>query len=94
MLSIAGIMGAGLFVGSGHAIAAAGPAAILAYVFSGILVVLVMRMLYSLGRRGEAPGMMKVTSKKGRRAQGCDHRQQRAGRRHCRALLLCAGGVV
>ena len=45
MLSIAGIIGAGLFVGSGHAIAAAGPAAILAYVFSGILVVLVMRML-------------------------------------------------
>ncbi len=45
MLSIAGIIGAGLFVGSGHAIAAAGPAAILAYVFSGILVILVMRML-------------------------------------------------
>ena len=45
MLSIAGIIGAGLFIGSGHAIAAAGPAAILAYVFSGILVVLVMRML-------------------------------------------------
>ncbi|MDD2060591.1 GABA permease [Pseudomonas sp. GD03860] len=45
MLSIAGIIGAGLFVGSGHAIAAAGPAAILAYVLSGILVILVMRML-------------------------------------------------
>jgi len=45
MLSIAGIIGAGLFVGSGHAIAAAGPAAILAYALSGLLVVLVMRML-------------------------------------------------
>ncbi|MFK8332917.1 GABA permease [Pseudomonas sp. BJa5] len=45
MLSIAGIIGAGLFVGSGHAIAAAGPAAILAYILSGILVILVMRML-------------------------------------------------
>ncbi|MEN5201089.1 amino acid permease [Pseudomonas wadenswilerensis] len=45
MLSIAGIIGAGLFVGSGHAIAAAGPAAILAYVLSGLLVILVMRML-------------------------------------------------
>lgn len=45
MLSIAGIIGAGLFVGSGHAIAAAGPAVLLAYLFSGMLVVLVMRML-------------------------------------------------
>ncbi|MGE8065992.1 GABA permease [Pseudomonas sp. NPDC089569] len=45
MLSIAGAIGAGLFIGSGHAIAAAGPAAILAYIFSGTLVVLVMRML-------------------------------------------------
>ena len=45
MLSIAGAIGAGLFIGSGHAIASAGPAAILAYIFSGTLVVLVMRML-------------------------------------------------
>ncbi|MFD2644263.1 amino acid permease [Pseudomonas japonica] len=45
MLSIAGIIGAGLFVGSGHAIAAAGPAVILAYLVAGTLVVLVMRML-------------------------------------------------
>src|SRR5574343_1829762 len=45
MLSIAGVIGAGLFVGSGHAIAAAGPAVLLAYLFAGTLVVLVMRML-------------------------------------------------
>ncbi|QVM92090.1 GABA permease [Pseudomonas entomophila] len=45
MLSIAGIIGAGLFVGSGHAIAAAGPATILSYFVAGTLVVLVMRML-------------------------------------------------
>ena len=45
MLSIAGAIGAGLFIGSGHAIASAGPAAILAYIMSGTLVVLVMRML-------------------------------------------------
>ncbi|MEB3754500.1 GABA permease [Acinetobacter sp. MD2(2019)] len=45
MLSIAGAIGAGLFVGSGHAIAAAGPAALIAYVVAGTLVVLVMRML-------------------------------------------------
>ncbi|WP_028221645.1 GABA permease [Paraburkholderia oxyphila] len=45
MMSIGGVIGAGLFVGSGHAIAEAGPAALLAYVFAGTLVVLVMRML-------------------------------------------------
>lgn len=45
MLSIGGVIGAGLFVGSGHAIAEAGPAALLAYMFAGLLVLLVMRML-------------------------------------------------
>ncbi len=45
MLSIAGVIGAGLFVFSGHAIAKAGPAALLAYICTGALVVLVMRML-------------------------------------------------
>ncbi|WEL57579.1 GABA permease [Pseudomonas kermanshahensis] len=45
MISIAGILGAGIFVGSGQAIAAAGPGAILAYVMAGMLVILVMRML-------------------------------------------------
>ncbi|CAE6714350.1 GABA permease [Paraburkholderia nemoris] len=45
MISIAGVIGAGLFVASGRAIAAAGPASILAYLVAGLLVVLVMRML-------------------------------------------------
>lgn len=45
MLSIAGAIGAGLFVGSGHAIASAGPAVLLSYFMAGTLVVLVMRML-------------------------------------------------
>ncbi|MGV8875783.1 MAG: amino acid permease [Rhodococcus sp. (in: high G+C Gram-positive bacteria)] len=45
MISIAGVIGAGLFVGSANAIATAGPAVLLAYLFAGILVILVMRML-------------------------------------------------
>lgn len=45
MISIAGVIGAGLFVGSGTAIATAGPAVLLSYLFAGTLVVLVMRML-------------------------------------------------
>ena len=45
MISIAGVIGAGLFVGSGHAIAIAGPAVMVSYLLAGLLVVLVMRML-------------------------------------------------
>jgi L-asparagine transporter-like permease len=45
MISIGGIIGAGLFVGSSVAIAATGPAAILSYLLTGVLVLLVMRML-------------------------------------------------
>jgi GABA permease len=45
MISIAGVIGAGLFIGSGKAISTAGPGVLLAYIFAGTLVVLVMRML-------------------------------------------------
>ena len=45
MMSIAGVIGGALFVGSGSVIHSAGPAAILAYLAGGILVVLIMRML-------------------------------------------------
>jgi AAT family amino acid transporter/GABA permease len=45
MISIGGIIGAGLFVGSSTAIIAAGPAIVLSYALAGILVLLIMRML-------------------------------------------------
>lgn len=45
MIALGGIIGAGLFVGSGAAIAATGPAVLLAFLAVGILVILVMRML-------------------------------------------------
>lgn len=45
MIAIAGVIGAGLFMGSGSVIHLAGPGAILSYIFAGIIVVLVMRML-------------------------------------------------
>jgi L-asparagine transporter-like permease len=45
MITIGGIIGAGLFVGSGVAIAAAGPAIIISYALTGLLILLVMRML-------------------------------------------------
>jgi L-asparagine transporter-like permease len=45
MITVGGIIGAGLFVGSSVAIAAAGPAIIISYVLTGVLILLVMRML-------------------------------------------------
>ncbi len=45
MIALGGVIGAGLFVGSGAGIAAAGPSIVVAYTLSGLLVMLVMRML-------------------------------------------------
>ncbi len=45
MIALGGVIGAGLFVGSGVVIQSAGPAAVLSFVITGLLVVLVMRML-------------------------------------------------
>lgn len=45
MIALGGVIGAGLFIGSSAAIAAAGPAILLTYTGTGILVVVVMRML-------------------------------------------------
>ena len=48
MISIGGIIGAGLFVGSSAAIAAIGPAVICSYIVAGLLILLSMRMLGEL----------------------------------------------
>ena len=48
MISLGGIIGAGLFVGSSAAIASIGPAVILCYILAGILILLTMRMLSEL----------------------------------------------
>ncbi|OTG84202.1 GABA permease [Acinetobacter sp. ANC 4558] len=45
MISLGGIIGAGLFVGSSGVIATIGPAAVLSYLLAGIVVLFVMRML-------------------------------------------------
>ncbi len=45
MIALGGVIGAGLFVGSGAVIGQTGPAAVLSYVLTGVLIVLVMRML-------------------------------------------------
>ena len=45
MIAMGGVIGAGLFVGSGVVITSTGPGAFLTYLMSGLLIVLVMRML-------------------------------------------------
>ena len=45
MIALGGVIGAGLFVGSGVVISSAGPAAVVSFALTGALVVLVMRML-------------------------------------------------
>jgi L-asparagine transporter-like permease len=57
MIAIGGIVGAGLFVGSSAAIAAAGPAILVTYALTGFLVLLIMRMLGEM-----AVGMPEVRS--------------------------------
>ncbi|MER5767042.1 amino acid permease [Streptomyces sp. NPDC001985] len=56
MIAIGGVIGAGLFVGSGAGIAAAGPAILLSYALVGALVVLVMRMLGEMAAANPASG--------------------------------------
>ncbi|MFF4185703.1 amino acid permease [Streptomyces sp. NPDC001691] len=60
MIALGGVIGAGLFVGSGTAIAAAGPSIILAYTISGALVMLVMRMLGEMSAANPASGSFSV----------------------------------
>jgi AAT family amino acid transporter/GABA permease len=45
MISIGGIIGAGLFVGSSTSIIASGPAAFISYAITGLLILMIMRML-------------------------------------------------
>jgi len=56
MIAIGGVIGAGLFVGSGVVINEAGPASFLTYAITGVLIILVMRMLGEMatGETGDA----------------------------------------
>jgi L-asparagine transporter-like permease len=60
MIALGGVIGAGLFVGSGAGIAAAGPAVVLAFTLSGLLVMLVMRMLGEMSAAHPASGSFSV----------------------------------
>lgn len=56
MIAIGGVIGAGLFVGSGVVMQNAGPAAIVSFIITGVIVVLVMRMLGEMAVASPAIG--------------------------------------
>src|ERR1700734_3477186 len=56
MIALGGVIGAGLFVGSGVVIRDTGPAAFLTYALCGVLVVLVMRMLGEMAAANPSTG--------------------------------------
>lgn len=56
MIAIGGVIGAGLFVGSGVVLGTAGPGAFITYALCGILIILVMRMLGEMATAHPATG--------------------------------------
>src|SRR6266702_1007389 len=56
MIALGGVIGAGLFVGSGVVVKSAGPAAVLSFALTGTIVVLVMRMLGEMAAAFPAVG--------------------------------------
>ncbi len=56
MIAIGGVIGAGLFVGSGFVIHATGPGAFLTYALCGALMILVMRMLGEMATANPSTG--------------------------------------
>ena len=56
LISLGGVIGAGLFVGSGVVIQQTGPAAVVSFAITGALVVLVMRMLAEMSVAFPGPG--------------------------------------
>ncbi|MDI9884243.1 amino acid permease [Streptomyces sp. HNM0645] len=60
MLGLGGVIGAGLFVGSGAGIALAGPGIVVSYLLAGALAMLVMRMLGEMSAATPASGAFSV----------------------------------
>lgn len=56
MMGLGSAIGAGLFLGTGVGIRAAGPAVLLAYIIAGAIVVLVMQMLGEMAAARPASG--------------------------------------
>jgi GABA permease len=77
MIAIGGVIGAGLFVGSGVVIKDAGPGAFLTYLLTGVMIVMVMRMLGEMATANPSTGSFATTPGRrwaagpGSRSAGC-----------------------
>lgn len=60
MMSLGSAIGAGLFVGSGKGIAAAGPAVLISYVLAGLVVIIMMRSLGEMVAASPSSGAFSV----------------------------------
>ena len=56
MIAIGGVIGAGLFVGSGVVIKDTGPGAFITYALAGVLIIMVMRMLAEMAVANPSTG--------------------------------------
>src|SRR3569833_1425595 len=56
MIAIGGVIGAGLFVGSGVVINTVGPGAFLTYAVTGVVIVMIMRMLGEMATANPSTG--------------------------------------
>ena len=65
MITLGGIIGASLFVGSGNVVRSVGPAAVLSYLIGGLLVFLAMRMLGEMAAARPAVGSFMEYAREG-----------------------------
>ncbi len=94
MIAIGGVIGAGLFVGSGGGIAKAGPAILISYALVGAMVVFVMRMLGEMAAAARTRLLLRVRRPRARPLGRLLHRlavlvllgrrARRGGHRRCR----------
>lgn len=65
LIALGGVIGAGLFVGSGVVVQATGPAAVVSFSIAGVLIVLVMRMLAEMAVARPAVGSFYMYAREG-----------------------------
>lgn len=70
LIALGGVIGAGLFVGSGVVISSAGPAAVLSFLVGGLITVLIMRMLAEMAVAQPVVGSFYVYARQALGARG------------------------